>query len=133
MEILNLGVLGLSGLMLSAVGAMRLVKPASSYCLQTYVGKPGIVLADDPDMKSEMRGIGAVTLLAGVAILAGVGLPAVRVTSFTVGALFFGGFGLGRVTGVVADGKPNKDLLNGLGAEVLFGMLHAVGLAMALA
>ena len=40
---------------------------------------------------------------------------------------------IGRILSFGTDGKPNKDLVNGLGAEVLFGLLHAIALGLTLA
>jgi hypothetical protein len=133
MTIFSMIVLGLTGLMLTLVGLMRIFKPAGSYCLQTYAEVPGADVAADADMFSEMRGMGVVTMLIGLVLLAGLGLPEARITGHTVGAVFFGGYAIGRIFSFGADGKPNKDLVNGLGAEVLFGVLHTVALGMALA
>ncbi len=49
-----------------------------------------------------------------------------RLTSFVVGIVIFAGFAFGRVVSLAAEGKPNKDLVNGLMSEVLFDALHVV-------
>jgi len=133
MTIFSMVVLGLTGLMLTLVGLMRIFKPAASYCLQTYVKVAGADVAADADMYSEMRGMGVVTMLTGLVLLAGLALPDTRITGHTVGAVFFGGYAIGRIFSFGTDGKPNKDLVNGLGAEVLFGALHTVALGLTLA
>jgi len=124
MEIANYVVLFLSGMILTFAGAMRLLKPAGSFCLQTYLAKPDIKLDDDIDMLSEMRGAGALTLLAGLVILAGLASTEVRPTSFAVAALIFLGFGFGRTVSLALDGRPNRDLVNGTITELLFGAIN---------
>ena len=47
MTIFSMITLGLTGLMLTLVGAMRVFKPAGSYCLQTYAEVPGVEVATD--------------------------------------------------------------------------------------
>ena len=124
MEIANYVVLLLSGMLLTFAGAMRVYKPAGSFCLQTYLKNPDLKLQDDVDMLSEMRGAGALTLLTGLIILAGLASPQLRPTSFAVGALVFLGFGLGRTVSLVLDGKPNRDLINGMISELVLGALN---------
>lgn len=124
MEILNLVVLALSGLLLTYAGAVRLYRPIKSLCLQTYVKQPGIQLEDDVDLLSEMRGIGSVTLFAGLTILAGIALPDLRPTSFGVAIVIFLGFAVGRALSMALDGKPNKDLVGGTITEVVFSALN---------
>jgi len=132
MELFTLGILGLSGVLLAGAGGNRLVRPSASFCLQHYLKQPGIKLSADVDMLSEMRGEGAFTLFAGLTILAGTLMPALRPTSFGVGVVIFGGFALGRAISMAADGRPNKDLVVGTITEVVFGSLHAGCLVMAL-
>lgn len=123
-EIANYVVLFLSGAILAFAGAMRLFKPAGSFCLQTYLGTPDVQLEDDVDMLSEMRGAGALTLLTGLIVLAGLVSAQVRPTSFAIAALFFLGYGIGRTVSLAVDGKPNRDLVNGTITELLFGVLN---------
>ncbi len=132
MEIFNLIVLGLSGALLVFGGGMRLLRPIKSYCLQAYSQKHADDLANDADMLNEMRADGAVMLFGGLAILAGTVMPGVRLTSFAVGVVIFLGFAVGRSVSLAIDGKPNKDLVNGLISEILFGVLHSVCLVVSL-
>ena len=133
MEIANAVVLALSGLMLTLVGALRLAKPIKSYCLQTYRLSPGANAEEDVDMMSEMRGAGAATMVAGMVILAGAAMPAMRPTSFAVAVVIFLGFGLGRAVSWSSDGKPNKDLVNGTISEFVLGGLNLACLLILLA
>ncbi|NKB88764.1 MAG: DUF4345 domain-containing protein [Acidobacteria bacterium] len=132
MEIANYIILFVSGMILTGAGAMRVVKPAGSYCLQSYLGKPGVKLEDDVDMLSEMRGAGALTLLTGLIALAGLASPRVMPASFAAAGLIFLGFGLGRVISLAVDGRPNRDLINGTIAELVFGTLNIGCLAILL-
>ena len=124
MEILYIIVLSLSGLMLSVVGAIRLSKPIKSYCLNTYSSNPGIKLEGEADVFSEMRGGGSLTLFGGFVILLGIFIPGFKITSFVVAALIFLSFAVGRLIGMVIDGKPNKDLFQGTIAEILLGGIN---------
>jgi len=124
MEIVNLVVLLLSGLLLTLAGGARLHRPTKSLCLQTYLKRPGVDLEDDVDILNEMRGGAAVTVLGGLTILAGTAIPGLRPTSFAVAGVIFLGFAAGRSISIVLDGKPNRDLLNGTIAEWLFGVLN---------
>jgi len=126
MEVFYLVVLGLSGLLLTFAGTVRLLRPIKSLCLQAFSEKHGNGLANDADMLSEMRGAGTFTLFAGLIILAGAVMPGVRLTSFVVGIVIFLGYAVGRSVSMVVDGKPNKDVVRGLFSEVLFGVLHIV-------
>ncbi|MCL6274924.1 DUF4345 domain-containing protein [Muricauda sp. 2012CJ35-5] len=126
MEIFQIITLSLSGLMLFFVGIMRLFKPANSYCLKTYLANPNNTLNNDRDLSNEMRGIGSVTLFAGILILLGLLLSDFRFTSFIVATLVFVGFALGRILSQVVDGKPSKDLIQGLVFELIFGTLNLI-------
>ncbi len=129
MEVFSIVVLVLSGLLLCYGGGARLVKPAGSFCLQTYLAKPGIRLEDDPDMASEMRSDGAVLLVAGLVAFLGAVVSDARTASVAVVAVIFGGFAVGRLLSLALDGKPNKDLVQGTFAEIGLAVLNLVSLA----
>ena len=129
MEIFRIVVLALSGLLICYAGSMRLVRPAGSFCLQTYLTKPENRLEDDPDMASEMRGAGAALLVAGLVTLLGIVVPDARTTSFAVAAVIYGGFALGRLVSWSVDGKPNKDLVQGTMSETVLAVLNLIALA----
>ncbi len=116
MEIVKIVILSLSGLMLLFVGAMRLSNP-----IQTYLKNSGIKLENNADMLNEMRGVSAVMLLGGILILLGVFITQFTFTSFVVAILIFLGFALGRLLSMSLDGKPNKQLIQGLIFELIFG------------
>ena len=121
MDIINIVVLALSGLLLTYAGTMRLIKPLKSLCLKTYLDNPNIKLEGKVDVFNEMRAEGAVTLFGGIIILLGAIFPQLTLTSFIVAVLIFLGFAIGRSLGIVLDGKPNKLLIQGLISEIVLG------------
>jgi len=126
MEIFKIVVLGLSGLLLTVVGLMRVFNPIKSLCLKVYAENPEKTLEGKADVFNEMRGAGGVTFSAGVVILLGTVLPAMRLTSFVVAVLFFLGFALGRLFSFASDGKPNKDLVQGTVTELVLSTANIV-------
>ncbi len=130
MEIFNLIVLALSGLLLTFAGSMRLFRPIKSLCLTGFAEKHGDDPEKDADLFSEMRGAGAFTQFSGLAILAGTVMPDFRLTSFVAGTIIFLGYAIGRSVSIAKDGKPGKDTMGGLFSEVLFAALHVACLVM---
>ncbi len=63
-------------------------------------------------------------LFGGITVLLGIIIPALTLTSFTVATLIFVGFAIGRLISIGADGKPNKQLVQGLIFELIFGALN---------
>lgn len=123
MEIFSIITLALSGLLLVFVGAMRLSNP-----IQTYSKNSGINLNKDVDLLNEMRGVSALQLCGGLIAWLGIFFPQFRTTSFVVAALVFIGFAIGRLTSMAADGKPNKQLMQGLIFELVLGGANIFGL-----
>jgi len=126
MEIFNLVVLALSGLLLTFAGGTRLVRPVKSLCLNGFKGKYGEGVDKDPDILSEMRGAGTFTMLLGLTILAGTVMPQIRPTSFVVGIIMFLGYAVGRSVSMAIEGKPDEATVKGLYSEILFAALHIV-------
>ncbi len=123
MEIIKIVILSLSALLLLVVGATRLGNP-----IKAYLKNSGITLAKDVDLLNEMRGVSAVMLCGGIIIALGILVPSLTFTSFVVASLLFLGFALGRVISMAADGKPNKQLIQGLWFEVILGAANVFGL-----
>lgn len=116
METFKIVILSLSSLLLIFVGAMRLLNP-----MKTYAKNSGITLANDVDLLNEIRGVSAVMLFGGIIIFLGVLIPTLTYTSFIVATLIFIGFAVGRIISHGLDGKPNKQLIQGLIFELVFG------------
>lgn len=116
MEIFNIVTLSLSGLLLFFVGLMRLSNP-----VKTFAKSSGIQLPNDTDLLNEVRGLSAVMLLGGVLILLGILVPKLTFTSHCIACLILLGFAIGRIASIVADGKPNKQITQGIIFELIFG------------
>lgn len=123
METVEVVILSLSSLMLVFVGVMRLSNP-----IKTYENNSGIKLENNVDLLNEMRGVSAVMLCGGIIALLGAINPAIRFTSFIVAALIFVGFLIGRLTSIAVDGKPNKQLVQGIVFELIFGAANVFGI-----
>ena len=118
MEIFKIVTLSLSGLLLVFVGISRLSNP-----INAYLKNSGIKLDKDTDLLNEMRGVSAVMLSGGIMILLGTILPQLTFVSFVIGTLIFIGFAIGRVLSMAMDGRPNKQIIQGLIFELVFGGL----------
>ena len=116
MNIFNIVVLSISGLLLFSVGAMRLSNP-----IKNYLKNSGIKLENDVNLLNEMRGVSSVMLCGGIIILLGTLIPKLTLTSFVVATLLFIGFAIGRLLSMSLDGKPNKLIIQGLIFEVVLG------------
>jgi len=116
MEIYEIIILSLSGLLLLFVGAMRLSNP-----MKTYLKNSGVKLENDVNLLNEMRGVSSVMLFGGIIILLGTIIPKLSFASFVVAVLIFLGFAIGRLLSFVLDGKPNKLIVQGLISELVLG------------
>lgn len=128
MEILNIVILSLSGLMLLTVGLMRISNP-----IKTYSMSSGIKLEKEVNLLNEIRGTSSVMLCGGIIILLGIIIPELTMASFVVAILIFLGFAIGRVLSIGLDGKPNKQIVQGLIFEIVFSSLSVFGLFNSLA
>lgn len=121
MEIFKIVSLSLSGLLLLFVGASRLSNP-----INAYLKNSGITLAKEVDLLNEMRGVSGVMLVGGILILLGILLPELTFSSHVVAGLLFLGFAIGRIISIRVDGQPNKQIVQGLLFEVVFGALNVI-------
>ena len=119
MNIFNIVVLSISGLLLFSVGAMRLSNP-----IKNYLKNSGIKLENDVNLLNEMRGVSSVMLCGGIIILLGTLIPKLTLTSFVVATLILLGFAFGRSLSVILDGKPNKLIVQGLISELVLGSVN---------
>ena len=116
MEIIKIVILSLSALMLVFVGVMRLSNP-----IKTYLKNSGITLENDSSLLNEMRGVAAVMLCAGIIILLGTFMEKLTFTSHFIASLIFVGFVIGRLISVQLDGKPSKQISQGILFELVLG------------
>ncbi len=119
MEIIRIVVLSLSALMLVFVGVMRLSNP-----IKTYSKSSGIKLENDVSLLNEMRGVAAVMLFAGIIISLGTFIEKLTFNSHLVAALIFIGFAIGRLISLKVDGKPNKQITQGILFEIILGVAN---------
>ncbi len=120
MEIFNIVVLSISGLMLfTLAGLLRLINPIKNYWKNSE-----IKIENEVNMLSEVRGMSTLMLLGGIVILLGTIIPELTLTSFIVAILLFGGYAIGRLISFGIDGKPNKMIIIGLVSESFFCCLH---------
>ena len=119
MEILNIVVLSLSALLLTFVGVSRLFNP-----VQTYWKNSGIKLENDASLLNEMRAVSAVMLLGGIIIALGTFVGKMSFTSHVVACLIFIGFLMGRLVSLKMDGKPSKQISQGIVFELILGLAN---------
>ncbi|MGI9531426.1 DUF4345 family protein [Lutimonas sp.] len=119
METFKIITLSLSGLLLLFVGVMRLSNP-----IKTYLKNSGIKLEKEVNLLNELRGVSSVQLCAGIIILLGIFISKLTIISFAVATLIFLGFAIGRFISIGIDGKPNKQLIQGLIFEIVFGLAN---------
>lgn len=120
MEIVRIIVLSLSALLLTFVGISRLSNP-----IKTYLKNSGIQLKNDASLLNEMRGISSVMLFAGIIIAFGTFITALSLTSHIVAILIFIGFVVGRLISLKSDGKPSKQITQGIVFELVLGLANA--------
>ncbi len=119
MEIIRIVILSLSALMLVFVGVMRLSNP-----IKTYLKNSGIKLENDASLLNEMRGVSAVMLSAGIIIALGIFIEKLTFTSHFIASLIFVGFAIGRLISFKADGKPSKQITQGILFELVLGVAN---------
>lgn len=108
---------------MTLIGALRLGNPIAN-----YDKNPGIHLDKEMNLLNEVRGVSGAMLYGSIAIGLGVLLPQLKFTSFVIGTLVFLGFALGRIISIVADGKPNKKIVQGILFELVFSLAHVFGI-----
>lgn len=116
-------VMAFSGLALFYACTMRLVDPSAAVFLQTHLASTGNVLTTE--LASEIRGLGAAMLLAGIVAFLGVFRSRASVTSFVVVSVIFAGVVVGRAVSLVFDGIPDADLFR---PAIVEGILAALNL-----
>lgn len=121
-------VLLLSGLALFYASASRLFDPTTAVFLQTFFENPANSLDLALDLTNEIRGVGAVMLLAGLVAIIGTFRPAFRATALTVTTVIFVGVTLGRAISVGIDGMPTAELLRVFMTEGILALMNLLSL-----
>ncbi|MBT3648126.1 MAG: DUF4345 domain-containing protein [Flavobacteriales bacterium] len=116
MEIVNIVILSISGLLLTTVGALRMINP-----IKNYAKNSGIEIDNEVSLLNEVCGVGSLMMFSGITILLGIVLPSLTLASFLVATLVFIGFAFGRLLSIRMDGKPNKMIIQGWVSELVLG------------
>ncbi|MEL6407539.1 MAG: DUF4345 domain-containing protein [Chloroflexota bacterium] len=124
MQYFKIGILLVSALALFYASSTRLFDPTNALFLETYFENPANSLATNSDLVNEIRGIGAVMLLAAIVTVLGIRRADFRLTAFSMLTVIFGGVVLGRSISIVIDGMPNTNLLRAMSAEVVLALLN---------
>ena len=103
--------------LLLTLGGWRLLDPVS------FFANSGLVLSLENGLLSEARATGGVVVGYALVILFGVSQPSLRFTAALVAPVLFLSFLGGRLVGVVLDGTPGPELVQGMLAELLLGGL----------
>lgn len=119
MEIFKIVILSLSALLLVFVGSSRLRNP-----IQIYLKNSGIKLENDASLLNEIRGVSSVMLVAGIIIALGTFIGKLSLTSHIVAILIFFGFAMGRLISLTVDGKPSKQITQGIIFELVLGVAN---------
>ena len=116
MDIFNIVILSISGLLLIYGGTSRIINP-----IKNYLKNSGIKLENEVNVLNEARGVSSVMVFGGIIMLLGTIVPELTITSFVVATLILLGFAFGRSLSIALDGKPNKLLIQGLISELVLG------------
>lgn len=87
---------------------MRLIVPSAATFLNTFLADTGNTLTIE--MASEIRGIGANMVLAGIVAFFGIFIPRFKLPAFVGLSVLLVGVVLGRVVSSIVDGVPDETL-----------------------
>ena len=98
-------------------GGWRLVDPIGFYTFS------GLELSDDAGLFSEVRGAGAIIMASGLVVGLGAFRHSWSRTSVMLAAMVFLSLGLARLLGIVLDGSPGAEVIQGMAIELVLGGL----------
>lgn len=125
MELFSFVVFLISIAALIYAGGMRLIFPENSLAMLDLKGRTPSGQAPLTDLKSELRGVGMVMLLASLILVLGLVIPKFQLLASVTATCIFTGIILGRMISSLADGKPSKVALKAGTAEMLLALLNA--------
>lgn len=111
-----------AGAMMLVVGALHLLAP------QMMMREPGVVLTSANHFHVVRAAYGGAYLGIAALFLAGAMCRIDARTALTAVALIFGGFALGRIVSIAADGVPVPLYLGVLGAELFLAACAVLAL-----
>jgi hypothetical protein len=109
-------ILIISGLVALAIGGAVLVMPAGFYA--GY----GIILADGPNLLSELQGMGGLLLGSGGLIVAGALLPRLSLIAAVTSSVLYLGFAGGRILSMALNGLPSTATMLATAVELALGL-----------
>ncbi len=115
-------ILIISGVVALAIGGAILVVPAAF-----YTGY-GIAWSADPNLASELQGVGGLLLGSGALIAAGAFVPRLSFTATLLSAVLYLGYAAGRAVSVAAHGLPSTAIVLSGAVELGLGLLSLVAL-----
>jgi hypothetical protein len=121
-RILARSILGVSGMLLLAIGSAVLFKA------ETFAAANGIVLADSPSVLSEYRAPGGMLITSAVLILLGAVRTRFIRSGLALSALVYCSYGVSRLVGMISDGMPSIALTQATVIELLLGSLCLIAL-----
>lgn len=110
-------ILGLSGVVLLAIGASILLAPVA------YQANMGVELPHEPTLLSDMRAMGGGLMGIGLLILVGALWRPLSAFAAIAGAVLYGSYGLARVLSMLVDGLPSDTLVGSAALELLIGSI----------
>ncbi len=111
----------LAGLLLLVIGGTILLAP------HAFHAGNGIVLGNDPNLRSEIRAPGGLLVGSGILILIGAFRHRLRLFAVILTVLVYGSFGLARLLGLALDGMPATGIV---AATVIELVMATIGLMM---
>ena len=114
--------LAAAGVLLTLIGGAALFVP------DAFFGSNGIVLSDDPSLRSEVRAPTGLLLLSGAIILASAFRRRIATLGLGLSALVYGTYGLSRLVSLALDGVPAEGLVSAMVIELVVGSIALVTL-----
>ncbi|MEE2525525.1 DUF4345 domain-containing protein [Hyphobacterium sp. HN65] len=106
----------LSGGIAALVGTWLMLDPNG------FLALSGISGTSDVNRLSEARAPGGFLLVTAAVILFTALRPGRHHIGYTLSALLYLGYAMGRMTGLLMDGWPDTSLIGALGLELVFGL-----------
>ena len=116
----TIGYLVLSGILLLVIGVSILVVP------DAFFAGSGIVIGDDPSLRSEIRALGGLLAAAALIIINSTFKRSLRVAGMGLSILVYGSFGLARLLGILFDGMPSAGIIGATAIELIFAAVGMV-------
>ena len=118
-------------LLVLAGGLLMLIGGFALFFADAFFGSNGIVLPNDPSLRSEMRAPMGLLLVSGIIIAASAFRRSLAPLGLALAAMVYGTYGLSRMVSLGLDGAPSEGLVSAMLIELVLGALALLGLLMA--